>query len=465
MTSPTPTPETTQTELKALLELSEAIEERDGSRALEAIQPLDWEDQRRAVSRLNGEDSETLFQILEATDAAELLSHLSEAQAVEIIEELSAAEAADILGELPSEQSSNLLRELHEDDAAEIIGKLADLDDQAELRKRLEYTDGCAGSLLKGNPVTFQDTSSVGEVLSDLGEHAEDYSDRDVQYLYVLDASSILVGVLRLRDLVLSRRDISVSSLMIKEPLTVLDTMPLEDLAELFEMKKFFGLPVVDSEGRLLGVVPRDAVVHETAEDQAEMFLQASGIVNGEELRSMPLKDRCVKRLAWLGPNIVLNIAAASVIAANEATLQEVIALAVFLPIVSDMSGCSGNQAVAVSIRELTLGILRPGDYWRVVLKEGAVGIINGIALGMLLGSIAVLWKGNIYLGLTVMVALSLNTILSVLLGGLVPLFLKRLKVDPALASGPILTTCTDMCGFLLVLSIASAMLSKLAGV
>jgi magnesium transporter len=179
----------------------------------------------------------------------------------------------------------------------------------------------------------------------------------------------------------------------------------------------------------------------------------------------MPLKDRCVKRLAWLGPNIVLNIAAASIIAANEATLQEVIALAVFLPIVSDMSGCSGNQAVAVSIRELTLGILRPGDFWRVVIKEGSVGIINGIVLGIVLGSIAVLWKGNIYLGLTVFVALSLNTILSVLLGGLVPLFLKRLKVDPALASGPILTTCTDMCGFLLVLSIASAWLTKLAGV
>ena len=179
----------------------------------------------------------------------------------------------------------------------------------------------------------------------------------------------------------------------------------------------------------------------------------------------MDLKSRCIKRLSWLGPNIVLNMAAASIIAANEATLKEVIALAVFLPIVSDMSGCSGNQAVAVSIRELTLGIHRPGDYWRVVIKEGAVGIINGLVLGLLLGFTAYLWKGNIYLGLVVAIALSLNTILSVLLGGLVPLFLKRMKVDPALASGPILTTCTDMCGFLLVLSLASAMLAQLAGV
>lgn len=460
-----PTSEASQTEPDALAVLSEAITARDGYRALEAIKSLDWEDQRRAISRLSNEKAETLIHILGAEDAAKLLSHLTEAQAVEIIESLPPEEAADILEHLPAEQSSNLLRELDEEDSAEIIARLDDLDEQAELRKRLEYPDGCAGSLMRGNPVTFRDTSTVGEVLQDLGEHAEDYSDRDVQYLYVLDGNEVLVGVLRLRDLVLSRRQIPVRSLMIREPLTVLDTMPLDDLADLFERKKFFGFPVIDATGRLLGVVPRDSVEHETAEDQAEMFLQASGIVNGEELRSMPLKDRCVKRLAWLGPNIVLNIAAASIIAANEATLKEVIALAVFLPIVSDMSGCSGNQAVAVSIRELTLGILRPGDYWRVVIKEGSVGVINGIVLGFVLGSIATLWKGNIFLGLTVFIALSLNTILSVLLGGLVPLFLKRMKVDPALASGPILTTCTDMCGFLLVLSIASAMLSKLAGI
>ncbi len=457
--------ETKETVAQALHALSAAIGAREGNAALEVIKTLDWEDQRRAVSRLSHEDAETLIHILGAEDAAKLLTHLSEAQAVEIIESLPAEEAAAILDELPTEQSTNLLRELHEKDAEEIISGIPDQEDQAELRKRLEYEDGCAGSLMRGHPVTFRDTASVGEVLGNLGEHAEDYSDRDVQYLYVVDRKSVLVGVLRLRDLVLSLRHITVSDLMIPEPVTVIDTMPLEDLAEVFERKKYFGLPVVDAEGHLLGVVPRSSVEHETSEENAEMFLRASGIVNGEEIRSMPLKDRCVKRLAWLGPNIVLNIAAASVIAANEATLQEVIALAVFLPIVSDMSGCSGNQAVAVSIRELTLGILRPGDFWRVIIKEGSVGIINGIVLGLLLGAIATLWKGNIYLGLTVFTALSLNTILSVLLGGLVPLFLKRLKVDPALASGPILTTCTDMCGFLLVLSIASSMLEKLAGV
>ena len=177
----------------------------------------------------------------------------------------------------------------------------------------------------------------------------------------------------------------------------------------------------------------------------------------------MPMMARCGRRLAWLGPNIVLNVIAASVIARYESTLESVIALAVFLPIVSDMSGCSGNQAVAVSIRELTLGLIRPNEYLRIVWKEGLLGAFNGLVLGLVLGTLAGLWKSNLWLGLVIGGALSLNTVLSVLLGGCVPLLLKRLKVDPALASGPILTTCTDMCGFFLVLSLASGLIEKLA--
>ncbi len=222
----------------------------------------------------------------------------------------------------------------------------------------------------------------------------------------------------------------------------------------------------MDAKGKLRGLVTRAAVMEATAEHQTDDYLSASGIIGGEELRSMPLLLRARRRLSWLLPNILLNMAAASIIAAHEDTLQSVIALAVFLPMVSDMSGCSGNQAVAVSMRELTMGLIRPAEYLRVLWKEGSVGLINGsvlgIVLGIVLGTIAALWQGNLYLGLVIGGALALNTVLSVLLGGLVPLLMKRFKIDPALASGPILTTCTDMCGFFLVLSIASSMLDKL---
>ena len=213
-----------------------------------------------------------------------------------------------------------------------------------------------------------------------------------------------------------------------------------------------------------MGVVRRhdvEAALHARSDNE---YLKSQGIVGGEELRSMPLLRRCRRRLAWLSINVGLNILAASVIALYQDTLSAVIALAVFLPIISDMSGCSGNQSVAVSIRELSLGVIQPSEALRVWGKEVTVGLINGIVLGLVIAAAAWLWKGNVYLGVVVGGALAVNTLVSVSIGGVVPLLLKRWKIDPALASGPVLTTVTDMCGFLLVLGFATLMLAKLTG-
>jgi magnesium transporter len=249
---------------------------------------------------------------------------------------------------------------------------------------------------------------------------------------------------------------------MITNPLKVKAGASLEELRNFFEEHDLFGAPVVDEQGVLLGVVLPEAVEEATQKNSVHQFLGFSGIIGGEEFRSMPLLLRSGRRLSWLSLNIVLNVIAASVIAIYQDTLAAAITLAVFLPMISDMSGCSGNQAVAVSMRELSLGLVRPNELFRVLGKEASLGIINGICLGILLGGAAYLWKGNPYLGLVVGGALAANTIVAVALGGLLPLLLKRLKTDPALVSSPLLTTVTDMCGFFLVLSMATAVLQKL---
>jgi magnesium transporter len=179
----------------------------------------------------------------------------------------------------------------------------------------------------------------------------------------------------------------------------------------------------------------------------------------------MPVLSRSGRRLSWLSINIALNIIAASVIALYQDILAAAITLAIFLPMVSDMSGCSGNQAAAVSMRELALGLLRPAELFWVLLKEAKVGIINGLVLGLLLGSVAFFWKGSPWLGIVVGGALAANTLVSVTLGGMLPLILKRLRLDPALVSSPLLTTATDMCGFFFVLSFAAAVLKKVGGI
>jgi magnesium transporter len=237
----------------------------------------------------------------------------------------------------------------------------------------------------------------------------------------------------------------------------------LRAVRNFFNEHKLFGVPVIDSENRLVGVLLPKAVEEAARRKVVRQYLGLSGIIGGEEFRSMPLWLRSGRRLSWLSINVVLNILAASIIAFYQDTLEAAIMLAVFLPIISDMSGCSGNQAVAVSMRELNLGLLRPWEIPRVLLKEMSLGLINGLALGLLLGGVAYLWKANVFLGLVVGAALAANTVVSVSFGGLLPLLLKRMKLDPALVSGPMLTTVTDMCGFFFVLSFASTVLAKLS--
>jgi magnesium transporter len=319
-----------------------------------------------------------------------------------------------------------------------------------------------AGGLGVGEYLAYPVTATAGEVVEDLRSHAERYRDYVVQYAFVLDSDRRLTGVLRLRDLLFARPERPIRELMLPEPLSVPATATLDELRAFFDERPLYGVPVVDAEGRLAGIVQRHAVGEALAERMEDTYLKTQGIVGGEELRSMPLWHRSRRRLGWLSVNILLNVVAASVIAAYEKTLAAVIALAVFLPIISDMSGCSGNQAVAVSMRELSLGLVRPREVARVWLKEVSVGLINGLALGLLIAAVAWAWKGNPFLGLVVGTALMLNTVVAVSIGGALPLLLRSAGADPALASGPILTTITDTCGFFFVLSMAGALLPRL---
>jgi magnesium transporter len=254
------------------------------------------------------------------------------------------------------------------------------------------------------------------------------------------------------------------SEIVFKKVIVVNHNDPLEKLQDLFDTFDFFGFPVVDDNNKLIGVLRRRNVLEAVNERAALDHLESQGIVGGDELRTMPVFLRSRRRLTWLSVNILLNILAASVIAIYQDTLSTVIALAVFLPIISDMSGCTGNQAVAVSMRELSLGTVRPTEVLRVWWQEVSVGLINGMVLGLLIGTAAFLWKGNVFFGLVVGMALGINTLIAVSLGGTIPLILKKMKIDPALASGPILTTVTDMVGFFLTLSFATIALSRIAG-
>lgn len=461
------TPESAESPPQPKLEeavLDAAVDGGDGAVCAQWLEQASTEQTVHAVSAMSADERARLLSLLPADSAAEVLEALPMVQAAEAIEALGSVDhdkAAEILEELASDDRADVFAALDESKAGAILDAMPQ-EIAEEVRRLTSYDEDSAGGLMLTEFLAFPVSMTVRDVLADMEENAERYRDYNIQYSYVVDAQDQLIGVIPIRRLLMARRSTPVAEIMVKDPVRVADTMEFDALRSTFDDNGFLALPVVDADGRLLGVVERSAVSEAAREEADDLYRASQGIVGGEELRSMPLVLRSRRRLAWLSINIVLNIMAASVIAFHQDTLEAVIALAVFLPIISDMSGCSGNQAVAVSMRELTLGVTRPKDIFRVLLKESAVGIINGVVLGILIGLVAFLWKGNLALSFVVGTALAANTLVAVCIGGGVPLLLKGFKTDPALASGPILTTITDMCGFLIVLTLASAMMAQL---
>ena len=407
-----------------------------------------------AVFHLSTDEQRSLLAMISAERAAHIVEELPEGYAADLMEVMPVADVAPIVGEMASDDRVDVLGELSGADAEAILEQL-DVEDADEIRRLSSYESDTAGGLMMTEFAAFPMAATIRDVLSTLVDSETEYEFLTVHYVYVVVKRHKLKGVIRIRDLLFTDWDQKIGAIALPA-MTVGPDASLEELEDFFEEHDFAAVPVVDERDNLLGIVRRRTVLEAVAEQSEADRLKAAGIVGGDELRSMPIAVRSRRRLSWLSVNILLNIVAASVIAFYEDTLSALIALAVFLPIVSDMSGCSGNQAVAVSMRELTLGAASPRDVVRVWGKELSVGLINGLALGTLLGIAAWAWKGNPVLGLVVGAALAINTVIAVSIGGTVPLVLKRFGVDPAVASGPLLTTITDMCGFFLVLSLAA---------
>jgi magnesium transporter len=412
-------------------------------------------------------------------DAAKLLLDAAPELRAGLLLEVSPGRAADLLDELPDdiaasavaalmpEQAALMVQEMQTDEAVDLLQALRSSDAEAILkhvrhadavvaRKLLTYDEDSAGGLMQAEFIAIRAGMLAREVVQYLRANSEHYADYPASYLYVVDEVGRLDGVVSMRDLVLCEAETPVTSIKADDIVTAAASLPGQDLLRLFTRFHFLAIPVVDEDSKLLGIVTQQDAMEFAEEDADEEMLRLSGIAGGDELRTMGFFHRTSRRLSWLSVNAVLNVLAASIIASYQDTLEAAIILAMFLPIISDMSGCSGNQAVAVSIRELSLDRIHPKSLLWVLRREVFVGAFNGLALGGLIGGIAWLWKGEASLAFVLGTALWANTVLAVMIGGAVPLVLKRFGWDPALASSPILTTLTDSSGFFITLSLAA---------
>ncbi|MEZ5565641.1 MAG: magnesium transporter [Gammaproteobacteria bacterium] len=347
----------------------------------------------RAVFRLTPDEQEQLLTLLPPESAAEIIDDVPDAQAAELLDNLDPEEAASIVNKMDSDEAADVLAEMDPADVEEILS-LMDAAEAAEARQLIDFDPETAGGLMMKEFLSYPATMTIADAVADIANQGEDYPIYYLQHIYVVGPLGRLLGVAGLTDIAQAKPHAELEQL-VKPVDAVVPRAGLDQLEEFFESRDTPLAPVVDDAGRLIGAIRRRAVFDAIAERADESYLKSQGIVGGDEFRSMPLYTRSGRRLSWLIVKIFLNVAAASVIALYEDTIAAAFTLAVFLPIVSDMSGCSGYQAVAVSMRELALDIIAPADVLRLASREVTVGLVTGIALGLLLAGVAWLWKGK----------------------------------------------------------------------
>ena len=448
----------------AMGELEALIQAGNGEAIANFLHLLPPEDTAYTVSHLSEDDRKRMFEMLSAAApelGADLLEHFVDEYAAGVIEQLEPEHAAALVDEMDSDEQTDVLSELDEEDAEAILDKM-DPEEARDTRERMGYDEDVAGGLMITEYLVYNQNQTVGEVTRDLHEKAEEHLEYEVRYIYVVDDAYKLTGVVPMRSLVFVPGSRKLEAQQIREPVTVLVDTHLDALHDLFDRVDYSAVPVTDEEGKLVGVVQRASVQEAIGERESDQFLKFGGIIGGEELRSMTVGLRAARRLTFLLPIMLLLLASATVIAMFEGTVERLPIIAAFLPVVAGICGSGGNQAVAVSIRELSLGLIDQSDFMRVFMKELVVALLIGVALGVVMFVVVLIWKQNAYLALVLGGAIPFVVTVSKTIGGTVPVLLKKTGIDPAMASGPIVTTVVDLVGFFTVLMLAEMMIEKL---
>ncbi len=406
------------------------------------LQRLDTNEARALLQQLPPENAAAALADLEEDRLPDLLGAFPPARLADLLQRILPADAADVLQQLPPAQRREALAALSSDTAAAI-------------RALLKFPEDTAGGIMSNRFITLRDDMTVEQVRELLRARAQEERTEDIAYLYVTDTDRRLVGIVSLRDLVFRRAERRMTEIMNRDVKFAHVTDDQEELARKFEHYHYLGLPVLDAEGRLVGVVKASDAL-EIARKEATEDMQLMVGLSGEERALTPWTLSVKRRLPWLYINLGTAFLAAATVGLFESTIAQWTALAIFLPIVAGQGGNAGMQTLTVIIRDLALGELTPGDGRKALFKEIILGLVNGLAIGVVVGVIGWLWKGSATLGIVAGAAMVLNQLAAALSGVLIPLGLKSLKLDPALASSIFLTTVTDVAGFFFFLGLAA---------
>ncbi|MFP4351458.1 MAG: magnesium transporter [Puniceicoccaceae bacterium] len=391
-------------------------------------------------------------------DTAEIIVELPPHVQVRLLESMRVSRLSGIIEEMFSDDAADLLGRIAPERLQEIMGHLPPAEAR-EISDLLQYEEDTAGGIMQTEVIAVPEHLTIAETIEKLRTMEDMTSSDGLFYVYVTDQNERLRGVLRVRDLLFRNPELRIRDIMIREVRAVSVHADQEEIARIFTRYGFSVVPVVDDFQRLRGIVTSDDVMHILEEEATEDMQRMIGL-SGEESSGTPWKDSVRKRLPWLYVNLATAFLAGGIVAMFESTIAQYAVLAVFLPIIAGQGGNAGTQVLTIVVRSLALGDVPEKGQRAILVKELLVGVLNGLAVGVVVGAIAWMWQESLLLGLVVFAAMLLNMVAAGLSGVLIPFGLKALRIDPALASAIMLTTVTDVVGFLLFLGFAAAALT-----
>lgn len=436
--------------VRAVMERVEAGDE-EGARAL--VEPLHAADVADLLELVDSGERRELAAALAGLLDADVLAEMNEHVREELIEELTATQVAEIAGELETDDAVALIEDLEEDEQRAVLRAL-DPDDRAAIEEALSYPEESAGRLMRRDAVAVPEHWTVGQVI-DFCRAGEDLA-TDFFEIFVVDPGHRPVGTCLLSWILRTPRRIAVADVMQREQTLIPVDMDQEEVALRFQKYALVSAAVVDPAGRLVGMITADDIVHIVQEEASEDALLLSGAgVEGDI--NEPVRESYKARVRWLVANLATALVGSTIIAFFGGAIEQMVALAVLMPIVASIGGNAGTQTMAVSVRALAMNQLTRSNTWRTIWREISVALLNGLTIAVLLGLGAGLVFLNLHLGLVIAAAILINILVAGLSGVIVPVMLERGGQDPAVASSVFVTMITDSMGFLVFLGLAVA--------
>ncbi len=435
----------------ALAQTQHFVENNDFEGAASYLRDLHPADAAEVLSLLEPEAQASIAPLFDPEHLADILEQLDEDEMLELSEHLDTIRLADVLDAMEPDMAADLLGEMDDDQAVSQL--LEEMEDSHEVEPLLIHDEETAGGIMNYLPPCLRRWMTVEEALRFIKEQYA--GENELYYLYVLDRYGVLIGVVNLRMLILAEPQQTVEEIMNSEVISVDVGTDQEEVAQLLARYDLLAIPVVDDRHRLVGIVAVDDVVDVLEEEATEDIYRLAQVSEEAEIFS-PIPRAIRNRLPWLYINMGTALLSAAVVTYFAGTIAAAAMLAAFMPIVAAQGGNAGNQTMTIMVRSLALGEIQLSDAWRALRHEVTVDLLQGLILGVSIGLVAYLWQGNAVLGIIIGVSMLLNLLIAATMGVIVPTTLKRIGIDPALASGVFVTATTDVMGFAIFLGLST---------